>query len=119
MNQLKCKTMCNYSSAICEILKQISDVLFKESGQKVDLRYTGNKCPDGNGKISIEIVEVDIPENLISQPNPNFPNDKSGYYKVNRIRLGNIILDDTSRGFPFSEKEIETVIKGAGVWAYY
>lgn len=111
--------MCNYSGAICEILKQISVVLFRESGQNVNLRYTGNMCPDGNGKISVEIDEVDIPKKLISQPDPKFPNDKDGYFKVTRIRLGNTILDDTSKGSPFSEEEIKVVIKGNGVWAYY
>lgn len=111
--------MCNYSSAICVILRQISDVLFRKSGQEICLRFTGNMCPDGNGKISVELNEIDIPDNLISRPYPKFPNDKNGYYKVNRIRLGNTILGDTSNGFLFSEKEIETVINGEIVWAYY
>lgn len=105
--------------SIPTVLNQISRVLSSMCGQSITVVPTGKQCINENGKCSIEIKEISIPNTAISQPNPACPQDTDGFYKVNRIRLGKGILDDTAKGFPFSEEEIKTVIKGLGTWAYY
>lgn len=105
-------------SIACEILKQISEVLTKESNTEFSLVSTGNNCWTDNG-YSVEIVDIDIPSDLISIPNPKCSDDKDGYYRVNRIRLGRTIMDDTKNGFPFDYNSIKAIIKAEGKWAYY
>jgi len=103
---------------VSKILEQISKILKSESNTIVSLIPTGNECMV-EGDYSVEIKDVDIPSNVISAPNPKYSNDLNGFYKVNRIRLGKIILDDTKNGFPFSDEEIKGIIKGVKTWAYY
>lgn len=109
----------NFLFAIQTVLTQISTVLSNMCGQSITLVSTGNQCVNGNGKYSIEIKEISIPNTVISQPNPACPQDTDGFYKVNRIRLEKDILDDTAKGFPFSDEDIKTVVNGIGAWAYY
>ena len=108
----------DYYSIACEVLKQLSTVLSKESNTTITLSPTGNNCWTENG-YSVEFVVVDIPDNLISVPYSKYANDRNGYYKVNRIRLGKTILDDTAKGFPFNENELKDLIKSKDRWAYY
>ena len=102
----------------CEILKQISEALSIESKTIIILNSTGNSYWMEKG-FSIGFVDVDIPSELISVPDPRYLNDKYGFYRVNQIRLGRTIIDDTSKGFPFNHEEIMKIIKGNGTWAYY
>ena len=108
----------DYYSIACEVLKQISAVLSKESNTIIMLSPTRNICWTEN-VYSVEFVAVDISDNLISVPCPKYANDRNGYYKVNRIRLGETILDDTAKGFPFNENELNGIIKSKDRWAYY
>lgn len=105
-------------SIACVILRQIAEVLTKESNTEISLISTGNSCWTDVG-YSVEIKDVDIPSNSISVPNPKYSNDKDGYYRVNLIRLGRTIMDDTKNGVPFDYDGIKSIIKGAGKWAYY
>lgn len=109
----------NFIFAIPTVLTQISKVLSNMCGQSITLVSTGNQCVNGNDKYSIEIKEISIPNTVITQPNPACPQDADGFYKVNRIKLGKIILGDTANGCPFSDEEIKTVIKEHDTWAYY
>jgi len=109
----------NIVYSIPTVLNQVAKVLSYLSNQTLIMNFTGNYCPDSNGKLSIEFCEIEIPSSIISKPNPQFSQDKKGFYKVNRIRLGKNILDDTAKGFPYSDDEIITVIKKLNVWAYY
>lgn len=109
----------NFLFAMPTVLNQISKVLSNMCGQSITLVPTEKQCINENGKYSIEIKEISIPNTAISQPNPSCPQDTDGFYKVNRIRLGTTIFGDTAKGCPFSEEEIKTVIKGLGTWAYY
>lgn len=108
----------DYYSIACRVINQISEILLEESGSYISLKPTGKNCPIGNS-LSVEIMDVDIPQNLIGCPNPKFEQDGEGFYKVNRIRIGNTILDDTYKGYPFSKDEIKTYIKGVNTWAYF
>lgn len=105
--------------AVTTVLTQISKVLSDLCGQNITLIPAGNQCLSENGKVSVEIQEVSIPDSIISRPTPSSSNNPQGYYKVNRIRLGQTILGDTAKGCPFSDDEIITVINGIGTWAYY
>ena len=107
-----------YIREILTILSQISKVLSDESGQTINLSYTGNAI-SAEGGLSVEFQEIDIPSNLISNPVPPYPNDKDGYYKVTRIRLGTTILNDTVCGTPFTDNEIKSLITAPGKWGYY
>lgn len=107
-----------YSIAAYIILKQISEVLSKESNTIIPLSPTGNIGRTENG-YSVEFMVVDIPDSLISVPHPQYANDRNGYYKVNHIRLGKTIIDDTAKGFPFNENELKGLITAEGKWAYY
>lgn len=109
----------NCLSSIPRVLAQISKVLSESSNQSILLLSTGERCINENGKYSISIKEIEIPRNLISVPNPKFQNDKENYYKVNRVRLGSVILYDTYKGFPFSEEALMNLVKAHSVWAYY
>lgn len=109
----------NFLFAISTVLTQISTVLSNMCGQSITLFPTGKQCFNENGKCSIEIKEISIPNTAISQSNPSCPQDTDGFYKVNRIRLGTTILGDTAKGCPFSDEEIQSVIKGSDTWAYY
>ncbi|MCQ2301090.1 MAG: hypothetical protein MJZ94_00515 [Bacteroidales bacterium] len=109
----------NFLFAIPTVLNQISKVLSDMCGQSITLFPTGKQCINENGKCSIEIKEISIPNTAISQPNPSCPQDTDGFYKVNRIRLGTTIFGDTAKGCPFSDEEIQSVIKGSDTWAYY
>lgn len=71
----------DYYSVVCKILRQISEVLSKESGNSVSL------CPINRDisyfterGFSIEIKEVDLPKDLISTPFPQYEDDKEGFY---------------------------------------
>ena len=108
----------DYYSVACEVLKQISTVLSKESNTIITLSPIRNGYWIA-GCYSVEIVDVDIPDSLISVPCPQDSNDRNGYYRVNRIRLGNTILDDMVKGFPFKENELKRLLKTEGLWAYY
>lgn len=100
------------------VLNQISKVLTTLSGYTVFMNYTGKWCPDSNGKLSIEFEDTDILSSVITKPFPQYFNDEEGYYKVNRIHLGKTILEDTAKGYSFSDDEIKTVINGECVWGY-
>lgn len=104
--------------AVTTLLNQVSKVLYDLCKQTIALVPTGNQCLNENGKVSIEIHEVNIPDSIISQPNPSCPQNPDGIYKVNRIRLGKTILEDSFKGYSFSDDEIKTVIEGKGVWGY-
>ena len=106
-----------YYSISCEILKQISNILSKECNNTILLIPNGKSCWTENG-FSVEFEDVDIPCSIISIPNPKYPNDQDGYYKVNRIRFGKTILNDTINGYSFSYDEIKLIITGEGKWAY-
>lgn len=105
--------------AVTTLLNQVSKVLSDLCKQTIALVPTGNQCLNENGKVSIEIHEVNIPDSIISEPNPSCPQNPDGIYKVNRIRLGKGILDDMAKGCPFSDDEIKDVIKGIDTWVYY
>lgn len=100
------------------VLNQISKVLTNLCGHTVFINYTSKCCPDSNGKLLIVFEEIDIPSSIISKPFPQYFNDEDGCYKVNRIHLGKTILEDTFKGYSFSDDEIKTVIEGKGVWGY-
>ena len=108
----------DYFNIACEVLKQLSTVLSKESNTTITLSPTGDNCWTEN-RYSVEFVTINIPDNLISVPCPKYATDGNGYYKVNRIRLGKTILDDTAKGFPFNENELKDLIKSKDIWAYY
>ena len=107
-----------YNGIACEILKQISEVLTKESNSVISLIPTGNNCWSESG-YSVDMLDIDIPSKLISVPVPKCSNDKDGCYRVNRIRLGRTILDDTANGCPFDYDDIKDIIQAEGKWAYY
>lgn len=111
--------MDNYiMNAIPEVIQQISKVLSDESGQLINLVYTGKSVPTEVG-LSVEFQDIDIPSHLISPPVPSNPNDKDGFYRVTRIRLGETILRDTYNGCPFSDDEIKLLLKANGKWGYH
>lgn len=105
----------NYLNVV-GVLAEISSVLSELSGSEIELSYTGVSVPC-EGKISYELENVEIPCDLISEPNPKCLHGKPGYYTVNRIRLKECV-DDYANGGKFSKEEIQGVIKGIGVWGY-
>lgn len=107
----------DYYSIACDVLQQMSRILTVESGKRISLIPTNHYCWMGND-ISIEIEEVDIPQNLIGVPCPKYEQEKEGLYKVNRVHVGKTILEDTFNGFPFDEREMKQYIKGRKTWAY-
>lgn len=109
----------NYVGVIPLLLEQISKVLSDLSGETIVLSHTGNHCLADNGKLSIEIEEINLSSSVISKPTSSYPLDDDGFYRVNRIRLSNIILGDTQKGYPFSDEEIKILIKGVDTWAYF
>lgn len=108
----------DYYGIACGVLRQISDILTEESGMPIFLSATGNCCWVGND-FSIEIADIDLPQNLIGEPNPQCPQDNDGVYKVNRVHVGRTILEDTAKGFPFSRSDMKEIIKWTKSWAYY
>ncbi|WP_295058011.1 hypothetical protein [uncultured Fibrobacter sp.] len=112
----KTKNMDDNYLNVVGVLAEISSVLSELSGSEIELSFTGASAPC-EGKISYEIEDVDIPCDLIHEPDPKCPQDKPGYYTVNRIRLKDII-DDYANGNLFSKEEIQGVIKGIGAWGY-
>lgn len=107
-----------YYYAACEIIEKISLIISEEININVSLVPTGWECIVDGG-YSFEINDVDIPSNLIYVPNPKYSNDTNGFYRVNRIRLSKIILDDAKNGFPLSNEIFKGVIKNPKTWAYY
>lgn len=107
-----------YGNVIPLVLKQISKVLSEMCGYTINLSCIGDFYMDENGKYSVELNEIDISSKHILKPFPQYSNDNDGFYKVNRIRLGITILNDTVKGYPFSDDEIKTVLKGVNVWGY-
>lgn len=100
------------------VLNQISKVLTNLCGHTVFINYTGEWCLDSNGKFLIVFEEINISSSIISKPFPQYFKDEDGCYKVNRIHLGKTILEDTSKGYFFTDDEIKTVIEGESVWGY-
>ena len=112
----KTKNMDNNYFNVVGVLAEISSVLSELSGSEIELSFTGASV-NCEGKISYELEDVEIPCDLISEPNPKCLQDKPGYHTVNRIRLKEIV-DDYRNGHLFSKEEIQGVIKGNGVWGY-
>ena len=106
----------NYFNVV-GILAEISSILSELSDTDIELLFTGETslC---EGKVSYEIEEVDIPCDLISEPYPKCPQDKPGYYTVNRIRLKDIV-DDYANGGKYDIEEIRIIVNGKNIWGYY
>lgn len=101
------------------ILSQIAEVLSQGSQSIISLIPTGTTIILTEKGYSVEIEDVDIPCDLISVPNPKYPNDEDGSYRVNHVYLGGTIIEDTMNGFPFNKDEIKRIVKGEGKWAFY
>lgn len=106
----------NYFNVV-GLLAEISSVLSELSGSEIELSFTGASVPC-EGKISYELENVEIPCDLISEPNPKCPHDKPDYYTVNRIRLKDIV-DDYCRDGKIDIEHMLVTINGKKTWGYY
>lgn len=105
----------NYLNVV-GVLADISSVLSELSDSEIELLFTGATALC-EGEICYELEDVEIPSILISEPYPRCPQDRSGYYTVNRIRLRDTI-NDYGTGFKFNSDEIKEVINGIKTWGY-
>lgn len=105
----------NYFNVV-GVLAEISSVLSELSDSDIELLFTGATSPC-EGDICYELEDVEIPSDLISEPYPKCPHDKSGYYIVNRIRLRDTI-NDCGAGYKFTSDEIKKMINGIKTWGY-
>ena len=97
------------------VIEHIQEILH-ECGDNANLIPTGNNPPSQikPGDLSIEVKQTVIKiENdcfKIKPPYPLHPNNPPGGYIITRIRISKSMIDDYSKGHPYTNDELKKVM---------
>lgn len=107
------------------VIEHIQQVLHA-CGDNVNLIPTGNTPPSQikPGDLSIEVEQTVIKRvnNYfeIKTPSPIHPKNPTGGYIITRVRISNSMIDDYSKGFPYSNDElIHAIANKDGMFGYF
>jgi hypothetical protein len=96
------------------VVEHIQQIL-NQCGDPIELLPTGDYMQNENGQYSIELEEVFLKrENnvfTLPAPNPISAKDTDECFVITRIRIGRTMMDDYSKGYPFSDEEVLNVLK--------
>lgn len=107
--------------SIQKVIIHIEKVL-NTMGNQVQISVTGsNVISQYSGHISIDIKPIKILNSfntvLLPTPKPQSSSDansNSNSYYINRIRLSDIMINDYSKNYPYSDNDLLDMIKTKG-----